>query len=153
MAFFHFIGATYDFLSACKLYFSHVDSFPWEWTRASKSNSHKRQHALIDLAFCYRHCFNKALAFFLEMSVNDTQHLIWKISLTTTDLAFCPGSKLAFVPVLEPGQGFRDKSLSRLLSRVEEPGQKVSDVKKIFAHHGIRSQDLLPNAWFPCQFT
>ena len=23
---------------------------------------------------------------------------------TTTDLAFCPGSKLAFVPVLEPGQ-------------------------------------------------
>ena len=30
---------------------------------------------------------------------------------TTTDSAFCPGSKLAFVPVLEPGQGFRDKSL------------------------------------------
>ena len=32
---------------------------------------------------------------------------------TTTDSAFCPGSKLAFVPVpvLEPGHGFRDKSL------------------------------------------
>ena len=30
---------------------------------------------------------------------------------TTTDLAFCLGSKLSFVPVLEPGQGFRDKSL------------------------------------------
>ena len=51
---------------------------------------------------------------------------------TTTDSAFCPGSKLAFVPVLEPGQGFRDKSLSRLLSRVEEPGQKVPDVKNFF---------------------
>ena len=74
-------------------------------------------------------------------------------SCTTTDLAFCPGSKLAFVPVLEPGQGFRDKSLSRLLSRVEEPGQKVPDVKNFFAHYGIRSQDLLLNAWFPCQFT
>jgi hypothetical protein len=73
--------------------------------------------------------------------------------VTTTDLVFCPGSKLAFVLVLEPGQGFRDKSLSSLLSRVEEPGQKVSDVKIFFAHHGIRSQDLLPNAWFPCQFT
>ena len=72
---------------------------------------------------------------------------------TTTDLAFCPGSKLAFVPVLEPGQGFRDKSLSRLLSRVEEPGQKVPDVKKFFAHYGIRFQDLLLNAWFSCQFT
>ena len=34
-----------------------------------------------------------------------------KIPLTTTDSVFCPGSKLAFVPVLEPGQGFRDKSL------------------------------------------
>ena len=72
---------------------------------------------------------------------------------TTTDLAFCPGSKLTFVPVLEPGQGFRDKSLSRLLSRVEEPGQKVPDVKIFFAHHGIRSQDLLPSAYFPCQLT
>ena len=30
--------------------------------------------------------------------------------VTTTDSAFCPGSKLAFVPVLEPGQGFQDKS-------------------------------------------
>ena len=56
--------------------------------------------------------------------------------VTTTDLTFCPGSKLAFVPVLEPGQGFRDKSL------VAEPGQKVPDVKNFFAHHGIRSQDL-----------
>ena len=27
------------------------------------------------------------------------------------DSAFCPDSKLAFVTVLEPGQGFRDKSL------------------------------------------
>jgi len=68
-------------------YFSHVHSFPREWTRASKSNSHKRQHALIDLAFCYRHCFNKALAFFLEMSINDTQHLISKISLHKVDNA------------------------------------------------------------------
>ena len=33
------------------------------------------------------------------------------IGLTTTDSAFCPGFKLAFVPVLEPGHGFRDKSL------------------------------------------
>ena len=79
-------------------------------------------------------------------------------SCTTTDLAFCPGSKLAFVPILEPGQGFRDKSLSdkslsRLLSRVEEPEQKVPDVKKKISHYGIRSQDLLLNAWFPCQFT
>ena len=32
---------------------------------------------------------------------------------TTTDSVFCSVSKLAFVivPVLEPGQGFRDKSL------------------------------------------
>jgi len=28
---------------------------------------------------------------------------------TTTDSAFCPSFKLAFVPILEPGQGFRDK--------------------------------------------
>ena len=68
-------------------YLSHVHSFPWEWTRASKSNSHKRQHASIDLAFCYRHCFHKALAFFLEMNVNDMQHLIWKISLHKVDNA------------------------------------------------------------------
>ena len=38
--------------------------------------------------------------------------------------------KLAFVPILEPGQGFRDK---RLLSRVAKPGQKVPDVK-FFLH-------------------
>ena len=35
----------------------------------------------------------------------------------------------------------RDKAsgtkVSRLLSRVAEPGQKVPDVKKFFAHHGI----------------
>ena len=55
------------------------------------------------------------------------------VMFTTTDSAFCPGSKLAFVPVLKPEQGFRDKSLSSLLSRVEEPGQKVPDVK-IFRH-------------------
>ena len=29
---------------------------------------------------------------------------------TTTDRAICPGSKGLFVPVLEPGQGRRDKS-------------------------------------------
>ena len=29
---------------------------------------------------------------------------------TTTDQAICPGSKGLFVPVLEPGQGRRDKS-------------------------------------------
>ena len=68
------------------------------------------------------------------------------------DSAFCPDFKLAFVPVLESGQGFRDKSLEPL-SGVAELGQKVPDVKKIFAHHGIRSQDLLPSTWFPCQLT
>jgi len=51
----------------------------------------------------------------------------------------------------------RDKAsgtkASRLLSRVAEPGQKVLDVKKNFAHHGIRSQDLLPSTWFPYQLT
>jgi len=51
----------------------------------------------------------------------------------------------------------RDKAsgtkASRLLSRVAEPGQKVLDVKKFFAHHGIRSQDLLPSTWFPYQLT
>jgi hypothetical protein len=43
--------------------------------------------------------------------------------------------------------------VASVLSRVAEPGQKVPDVKKKFAHHGIRSQDLLPSAWFPYQLT
>ena len=33
-----------------------------------------------------------------------------KLTITTTDRAICPGSKGLFVPVLEPGQGRRDKS-------------------------------------------
>ena len=37
-------------------------------------------------------------------------------AVTTTDSAFCPGSKLAFVPILEPGHGFRDKSLETFVS-------------------------------------
>ena len=69
-----------------------------------------------------------------------TASLFERFELTTTYSAFCPGSKPAFVPV-------------RLLSRVAEPGQKMPDVKKKFAHHGIRSQDLLPSAWFPYQLT
>ena len=40
---------------------------------------------------------------------------VWKASEeasmdTTTNRAICPGSKGLFVPVLEPGQGRRDKS-------------------------------------------
>ena len=34
-------------------------------------------------------------------------YIVQRIAHTTTDSAFCPGSKLVFVPVLEPGQGFR----------------------------------------------
>ena len=75
-------------------------------------------------------------------------------SITTTDWAICPGSKGLFVPVLEPGFGRRDKSPWRLLSRVVEPGQKVTHAKKIFAPCGIRTQDqLLPSAWLPYQLT
>ena len=47
----------------------------------------------------------------------------------------------------------RDKASGTKASRVEEPGQKVPDVKNFFAHYGIRSQDLLLNAWFTYQFT
>ena len=71
-----------------------------------------------------------------------------KAQNTTTDSAFCPGSKLAFVPVLEPGHGFRG-----LLSRVAEPGQNIPDAKNFFAPRGIRSQDFLPSVWFSCQLT
>jgi len=62
-------------------YFSHVHSFPWEWTRASESNLHERQHAWIDIIYGSCRCLNTALAFFLEMRINDMQHLIWKTSL------------------------------------------------------------------------
>ena len=55
----------------------------------------------------------------------------YKIGLLSRfQTAFCPGF----------GTG------TRLLSRVAEPGQKVPAVKNFFAHHGIRSQDLLPSA-------
>ena len=68
--------------------------------------------------------------------------------------------KWSVVPVANPFLSRfwnRDKAsgtkASRLLFRVVEPGQKVPDVKIFFAHHGIRSQDLLPSAYFPCQLT
>ena len=52
---------------------------------------------------------------------------------TTTDSVFCPDSKLVFIPILEPGQGFRDKS-----PRVFCPGwqnrNKMSLMLKIFLH-------------------
>jgi len=35
---------------------------------------------------------------------------------TTIDVAFCPGSKLSFVPVFKLGLGFWDKSLEALVS-------------------------------------
>jgi len=41
---------------------------------------------------------------------------------TTTDSAFCPGSKLAFILILEPELGFRDKSLETFV-----PGGKNRD--------------------------
>ena len=70
---------------------------------------------------------------------------------TTTDSAFCPGSKLAFVPVLEPGQGFRDKSLDAFVPGWQNRDKRCLTLKFFFAHHGIRSHDLLPSAWFPYQ--
>jgi len=68
---------------------------------------------------------------------------------TTTDSAFCPGSKLAFILILEPELGFRETFV---------PGGKNRDkisltLKIFFASREIRSQDLLPSPWFLCQLT
>ena len=60
---------------------------------------------------------------------------------TTTDRAICPGSKGLFVPVLEPGQGRRDKSAGGFLSRVVEPGQKVPHAKKYLRPAGFEPKN------------
>ena len=86
--------------------------------------------------------------------INDFQGRLqmYPAPTTTTQMACCPGCQ----PLLSRFWN-RDKAsgtkASRLLSRVAEPGQKVLDVKKFFAHHGIRSQDLLLSTWFPYQLT
>ena len=59
------------------------------------------------------------------------------LTATTTDRAICPGFKGLFVPVLEPGQGRRDKSAGGFLSRVVEPGQNVPCAKKYLRPAGL----------------
>jgi len=54
----------------------------------------------------------------------------------------------------QTGSQFWNRDMaSGILSRVAEPGQNVPDAKNFFAPRGIRSQDLLPSVWFPCQLT
>ena len=60
----------------------------------------------VDLAPPYSHRLRC-----LKHLIRDPYEARLLVGCTTTDSAFCLGSKLAFVPVLEPGQGFRDKSL------------------------------------------
>jgi len=56
---------------------------------------------------CKAHAFLRKLKKYLKLK--NRKRKKEKI-FTTTDRAICPGSKGRFVPVLEPGQGCRDKS-------------------------------------------
>ena len=59
----------------------------------------------VDLAPPYSHRLRC-----LKHLIRDPYEARLLVGCTTTDSAFCLGSKLAFVPVLEPGHGFRGRT-------------------------------------------
>ena len=78
--------------------------------------------------------------------------LVETVSSTTTDSAFCTGSKLAFVPILEPGHGFRDKSIEAFC-RCPDPAVRHQLVKCcVIPHPGWLMQEVTQErtdlSWF-----